>query len=145
MASLHPETPSTGAAAHLVDVVGSGQGIDVEVTPPPAPRDGDHARSDPIADGGGQDQGAPVVADPDPVTLGDAEPGQVGLYRELRDKVLQGHLCAAGVVYLLLVATTRALRRRGFYKTSGTSEPALLEWLDRERVTRRVGDRREIL
>jgi single-stranded-DNA-specific exonuclease len=42
----------------------------------------------------------------------------------------QGHLCAAGVVYLLLVATTRALRRRGFYKTSGTSEPALLEWLD---------------
>lgn len=42
----------------------------------------------------------------------------------------QGHLCAAGVVYLLLVATTRALRRRGFYKSSGAAEPPLLEWLD---------------
>ncbi|MFO1171526.1 MAG: single-stranded-DNA-specific exonuclease RecJ [Hyphomicrobiaceae bacterium] len=42
----------------------------------------------------------------------------------------QGHLCAAGVVYLLLVATTRSLRRRGFYKSSGTAEPPLLEWLD---------------
>ncbi|MEZ5926480.1 MAG: single-stranded-DNA-specific exonuclease RecJ [Hyphomicrobiaceae bacterium] len=42
----------------------------------------------------------------------------------------QGHLCAAGVVYLLLVATARALRRRGFYKTRGIAEPPLLEWLD---------------
>jgi single-stranded-DNA-specific exonuclease len=42
----------------------------------------------------------------------------------------QGHLCAAGVVYLLLVAATRSLRQRGFYKSSGVAEPPLLEWLD---------------
>ena len=40
-----------------------------------------------------------------------------------------GNLCAAGVVFLLLVATTRTLRERGFYK-AGTSQPPLLEWLD---------------
>jgi single-stranded-DNA-specific exonuclease len=42
----------------------------------------------------------------------------------------QGHLAAAGVVYLLLVATVRELRRQGFYKSRGLAEPALLEWLD---------------
>ena len=41
----------------------------------------------------------------------------------------QGHLCAAGVVFLVLVAVTRELRRRGFY-AKGVSEPALLEDLD---------------
>ncbi len=40
-----------------------------------------------------------------------------------------GHLCAAGVVFLLLVATARTLRARGYYDT-GTAEPPLLDWLD---------------
>ena len=40
-----------------------------------------------------------------------------------------GHLCAAGVVFLLLVATTRTLRAAGHYK-AGTAEPPLLDWLD---------------
>jgi single-stranded-DNA-specific exonuclease len=40
----------------------------------------------------------------------------------------QGALCAAGVVFLVLVATTRELRRRGFYRTR--SEPVLLSMLD---------------
>ena len=42
----------------------------------------------------------------------------------------QGHLCAAGVVYLLLVATARVLRRHGFYKSQGIAEPPLLSgWI----------------
>ncbi|HVZ03121.1 single-stranded-DNA-specific exonuclease RecJ [Hyphomicrobium sp.] len=40
----------------------------------------------------------------------------------------QGMLCAAGVVFLMLVATTRELRRRGFYNAS--REPDLLALLD---------------
>lgn len=40
-----------------------------------------------------------------------------------------GHLCAAGVVFLTLVATQRELRRRGAYQ-SKWSEPGLLELLD---------------
>ena len=40
----------------------------------------------------------------------------------------QGALCAAGVVFLVLVAVTRELRRRGFYKT--VREPDLLALLD---------------
>ena len=40
----------------------------------------------------------------------------------------QGMLCAAGVVFLVLVAVTRELRRRGFY--AGTREPDLLSLLD---------------
>ncbi|MBA2124652.1 single-stranded-DNA-specific exonuclease RecJ [Hyphomicrobium methylovorum] len=40
----------------------------------------------------------------------------------------QGALCAAGVVFLVLVAVTRELRRRGFYKA--TREPDLLALLD---------------
>lgn len=40
-----------------------------------------------------------------------------------------GHLCAAGVVFLVLAATTRELRTRGVYK-GGQAEPALLEMLD---------------
>jgi single-stranded-DNA-specific exonuclease len=39
-----------------------------------------------------------------------------------------GHLCAAGVVFMLLVATVRELRRRGRYV--GASPPDLLELLD---------------
>lgn len=41
----------------------------------------------------------------------------------------QGHLCAAGVVFLVLVAVARELRRRGHYGTN-VPEPALLELLD---------------
>jgi single-stranded-DNA-specific exonuclease len=40
----------------------------------------------------------------------------------------QGMLCAAGVVFLVLVATVRELRRRGFY--SDVREPDLLALLD---------------
>ncbi len=40
-----------------------------------------------------------------------------------------GHLCAAGVVFLVLVATARTLRRAGHYNSSH-SEPALMDWLD---------------
>ncbi len=40
-----------------------------------------------------------------------------------------GSLCAAGVAFLVLVATTRELRRRGFY-AKGTSEPDLMSELD---------------
>jgi single-stranded-DNA-specific exonuclease len=40
----------------------------------------------------------------------------------------QGHLAAAGVVFLLLVATLRALRSEGFYR--GRPEPDLLGLLD---------------
>lgn len=40
-----------------------------------------------------------------------------------------GSLCAAGVVFLLMVATTRELRRRGYY-AKGTPEPDLMSELD---------------
>jgi len=40
-----------------------------------------------------------------------------------------GYLCAAGVTFLTLVATTRELRRRGHYKSAG-QEPSLLDELD---------------
>ncbi len=41
----------------------------------------------------------------------------------------QGHLAAAGVTFLLLVATTRVLREQGHYGAAGP-EPDLLRWLD---------------
>jgi single-stranded-DNA-specific exonuclease len=40
-----------------------------------------------------------------------------------------GHLCAAGVTFMVLVATTRELRRRGFYDAK-TPAPDLLQLLD---------------
>ena len=40
-----------------------------------------------------------------------------------------GHLCAAGVTFLVLVAVTRELRRRGYY-AKGTPEPDLMGLLD---------------
>lgn len=40
-----------------------------------------------------------------------------------------GHLCAAGVVFMTLVATTRELRNRGYYK-GDTAPPDLLSMLD---------------
>jgi len=45
------------------------------------------------------------------------------------DMSAQGHLCAAGVVFLTLVALNRLLRDRGWY---GTNRPApdLMQWLD---------------
>lgn len=39
------------------------------------------------------------------ITVFVTEPGQVGLYRELRDKVLQGHLCAATYLQVAGLAT----------------------------------------
>src|SRR5262249_34446055 len=36
-----------------------------------------------------------------------------------------GHLCAAGVVFMALVATTRELRRRGYY-ANGNAPPGLV-------------------
>jgi single-stranded-DNA-specific exonuclease len=47
----------------------------------------------------------------------------------LDDMSGQGHLCAAGVMFLLLVATVRKLRAMEFY-TSSRPEPNLLSWLD---------------
>ena len=41
----------------------------------------------------------------------------------------QGHLCAAGVVFVTLVSVARELRRRGVY-ANGVSEPHLLNELD---------------
>jgi single-stranded-DNA-specific exonuclease len=41
----------------------------------------------------------------------------------------QGHLCAAGVTFLMLIAITRYLRTAGFYG-NGHPEPDLLGWLD---------------
>ncbi len=40
----------------------------------------------------------------------------------------QGHLCACGVVFLLIAATNKLLREQGYYKEG--SEPNLLQWLD---------------
>jgi len=42
----------------------------------------------------------------------------------------QGHLCAAGVVFLTLVATQRELRRRGYYSGPACPEPNLMRDLD---------------
>lgn len=47
----------------------------------------------------------------------------------LDDLSKQGHLSAAGVTFLLLAATTRRLRLKGFY-ARGAAEPDLLAWLD---------------
>jgi single-stranded-DNA-specific exonuclease len=41
-----------------------------------------------------------------------------------------GHLCAAGVTFLFLVALNRHLRDTGFYEESGTPEPDLRLFLD---------------
>ncbi len=40
-----------------------------------------------------------------------------------------GHLCAAGVVMMLVVATNKALRERGYY-TSEQPEPNMLQWME---------------
>ena len=46
----------------------------------------------------------------------------------LDDESNLGNLAAVGVTFLLLVAVTRELRERGWFKT--VNEPDLLEWLD---------------
>lgn len=42
----------------------------------------------------------------------------------------QGHLCAAGVVFLVLAAVTRELRNLNYYENSAIAPPDLLEMLD---------------
>ena len=61
---------------------------------------------------------------------GEALPPAFALVNPNREDDLsgQGHLAAAGVVFLFLVATTRVLRRDGFY--AGQPEPDLLGLLD---------------
>ena len=39
-------------------------------------------------------------------------------------------LCAAGVAFMLIVATARELRRAAWYETAGIEEPRLAGWLD---------------
>ena len=41
-----------------------------------------------------------------------------------------GHLCAAGVTFLFLVALNRALREAGWYAAQGVAEPDLMRLLD---------------
>ncbi|NMD07850.1 MAG: single-stranded-DNA-specific exonuclease RecJ, partial [Phyllobacteriaceae bacterium] len=41
----------------------------------------------------------------------------------------QGHLCAAGVVMILVAATNRLLREQGHY-ANGRAEPNMLQWLE---------------
>jgi single-stranded-DNA-specific exonuclease len=41
----------------------------------------------------------------------------------------QGHLCAAGVVMILVAATNKLLRERGHY-AAGRAEPNMLQWLE---------------
>ena len=41
-----------------------------------------------------------------------------------------GNLCAAGVVFMVLVATQRHLRKAGYYSGQGVAEPPLLDMLD---------------
>ncbi len=41
-----------------------------------------------------------------------------------------GHLCAAGVTFMLLTAINRELRRRDWFTASGTAEPDLRRFLD---------------
>lgn len=41
----------------------------------------------------------------------------------------QGHLCAAGVVMILVAATNKLLREQGHY-ASGRAEPNILQWLE---------------
>ncbi|MEP1206032.1 MAG: single-stranded-DNA-specific exonuclease RecJ [Rhizobiaceae bacterium] len=58
-------------------------------------------------------------------------PDCVALVNPNRDDDMsgQGHLCAAGVVFLALVALNRELRHRDWYNDA-VSPPKLMEWLD---------------
>jgi single-stranded-DNA-specific exonuclease len=69
-----------------------------------------------------------VVADHHQV--GEALPPAHAIVNPNRQDCLsgQGHLCAAGVVFLMSIAIQRRLRTKGFYKRQ--KAPDLLEWLD---------------
>ena len=47
-----------------------------------------------------------------------------------RDESGLGHLCAAGVVFMLLAGVNRELRRRGWFAAEGVAEPDLRRLLD---------------
>lgn len=47
-----------------------------------------------------------------------------------RDQSGLGHLCAAGVVFMLLAGVNRELRRRGWFAAEGVAEPDLRRLLD---------------
>ncbi len=63
--------------------------------------------------------------------LGDELPQVVALVNPNRqdDMSGQGHLCAAGVVFLTLVALNRELRQRNWYDKAH-AQPDLMQWLD---------------
>ncbi len=46
------------------------------------------------------------------------------------DRAQLGHLCAAGVSFLFVVALNRQLRARGWYSTRGVTEPELMAFTD---------------
>lgn len=77
----------------------------------------------------GSEAGADVIVI-DHHQADEALPGAFAVINPNRQDDLsgQGHLAAAGVVFLFLVATTRALRRHGFY--AGKPETDLLGLLD---------------
>ena len=59
-----------------------------------------------------------------PPALAQVNPNQPG------DTSGLGHLCAAGVTFLFLVALNRALRDSGWYAANGIDEPELMRMLD---------------
>jgi len=59
-----------------------------------------------------------------PPALAQVNPNQPGDISGL------GHLCAAGVTFLFLVALNRDLRDRGWYAANGVAEPELMRLLD---------------
>ena len=63
--------------------------------------------------------------------VGDTLPDIVALVNPNREDDMsgQGHLCAAGVVFLTLVALNRELRKRGYFDAICTP-PDLMNWLD---------------
>ncbi|MEE9313753.1 MAG: single-stranded-DNA-specific exonuclease RecJ [Rhizobiaceae bacterium] len=63
--------------------------------------------------------------------VADTLPDVLALVNPNRDDDMsgQGHLCAAGVVFITLVALNRELRKRNYF-TSTISPPDLMAWLD---------------
>lgn len=76
-----------------------------------------------------RDLGADVIV-VDHHQLGEELPPAAAIINPNRQDDLsgQGHLCAAGVTYLFLIAAARCLRRSGWYE--GRAEPDLLAMLD---------------
>ncbi len=64
--------------------------------------------------------------------VGDELPAMTAVVNPNRQDDLsgQGHLCAAGVVFLFLVAVNRELRSRGYFDNSTYELPDLMSWLD---------------